>query len=786
MKKLLYFLASMAIVTQPLASSIACKQKNQNSNNDDGVEYDPKNPDFSIDKSLTDTQNQMKIGAEMISRIIVASRHENLNFNMNEILSCYLTPQSTALNMPSSYTYKGRKVDLADPINKFKGLLQPNIGKLDGAHFTGVYGSYLMGMYEDSFYQNFINDQGFTDGFNKEGGVGFNKPGKTDNSMGILMGMNKNLNLSEDENRRSLAWGVQDTGALSNYLLNDGFDGGYPGGTNGTSSPFTPANPTGEDGGTNGAGYLYYNSILASGKSKVNSFDEFKSKTVNDKLKTHKFSVADIINGDYASSIDGTPFNATGGLLSISAGALNLKGYINKFSALKNSVEESDLGAESLLTYANFMTPLLTKDGNTNELRIQGAALSLIYNVQAVINLIQRDNQYSNLRDFLSKNGFNSEILNDKINIRKEVEIAKLLEPTKEYVNSKKFYEADDVDVNKDQLVNLNKVSKFLKELNRFQKQLSSDNLKQQLANDFFIDKNSPFNKCYQLIISPKIEGTIDLGGLEQKGWQKLVEKDASGAIKILNIVANAYEGLAKKDTKNIIESMENNKSINDLSRSEKQKLITLLGYDYSEKKYKEGTFFYDYYNLSNNTDVEGVNELNNLFAYLNSSVDDSMTNVHEQATQYLINKEYWKTSDVNVGVTSPTEVNGKIEFTLDYSGNGDSDSNADTQTAKIEVPQKFNPYQTIVDNQKDLAESTALKDKIDTSKVSGVVLGKEQLNMSEEDIMKYDGLGVNYKKVDHKYKIVWQNISNDVENPYWVIVDFKSYNGDKQFYNIY
>jgi hypothetical protein len=40
------------------------------------------------------------------------------------------------------------------------------------------------------------------------------------------------------------------------------------------------------------------------------------------------------------------------------------------------------------------------------------------------------------------------------------------------------------------------------------------------------------------------------------------------------------------------------------------------------------------------------------------------------------------------------------MTFTLDYTGEGDSSSNADQQTTKYEVPENFNPYQTIADNQ--------------------------------------------------------------------------------------
>ncbi|KAJ3636359.1 hypothetical protein Zmor_004479 [Zophobas morio] len=99
------------------------------------------------------------------------------------------------------------------------------------------------------------------------------------------------------------------------------------------------------------------------------------------------------------------------------------------------------------------------------------------------------------------------------------------------------------------------------------------------------------------------------------------------------------------------------------------------------------------------------------------------------------------------------------MSFTLDYNGVGDSTSNADQQTTEIDSSKldNFNPYQTKLSNQQDKLEQGAL-DKIDTSRTSGVVLGKDQLNMSDEDLMNYDGTGmlanIDNNKVHHYYKV--------------------------------
>ncbi|KAJ3616129.1 hypothetical protein Zmor_012047 [Zophobas morio] len=97
------------------------------------------------------------------------------------------------------------------------------------------------------------------------------------------------------------------------------------------------------------------------------------------------------------------------------------------------------------------------------------------------------------------------------------------------------------------------------------------------------------------------------------------------------------------------------------------------------------------------------------------------------------------------------------MSFTLDYNGVGDSTSNADTQTTKLddELLDNFNPYQTKYEYQKDLLTDDA-KNKLDTSRTSGVVLGKEQLGMDDEALKNYDGYGMiqDMKKVHHQYKV--------------------------------
>jgi hypothetical protein len=63
--------------------------------------------------------------------------------------------------------------------------------------------------------------------------------------------------------------------------------------------------------------------------------------------------------------------------------------------------------------------------------------------------------------------------------------------------------------------------------------------------------------------------------------------------------------------------------------------------------------------------------------------------------------------SDVNISTNESSSLGATMEFTLDYSGKGDESSTADKQLRKVDVDRKFNPYQTIKENQKAIFDES-------------------------------------------------------------------------------
>ncbi|KAJ3636360.1 hypothetical protein Zmor_004480 [Zophobas morio] len=110
--------------------------------------------------------------------------------------------------IPQVYKYDGKTVDVSGALNAYKTILAPAMNSFDKDNYSGFYASYVMGMYDNSFYNNFLSGKDgsnyFEDTMNKNGDLGFNKPGGG-NTLGYAAGLNQNIHLAQDANRKALA-----------------------------------------------------------------------------------------------------------------------------------------------------------------------------------------------------------------------------------------------------------------------------------------------------------------------------------------------------------------------------------------------------------------------------------------------------------------------------------------------------------------------------------------------------------------------------------------------------
>jgi hypothetical protein len=757
MKKLLNVLGAVLILGSSTTAVAACGGK-------------PKGND---DANLTDLQKNMLSGAEFMTKVILAGRHENLNYNVNEVLSTFMAPISTLSNIPLNYNFDGKPVDLASGIQNYKNVLAPQMSTWDQDNFAGFYASYVMGMYDNKFYQDYwANDNGyFKDTISADGDYGVNQADK--NADGFAAGLTS-WDLSKDKERRELAWGIQDTGPLTNYLLKDGLDGGYPDDTSGTANPNNPASKS--TGGTNASGYLFYNSQVASSRGYLNGM--FDDNSYNNKLNTNKLvdqsdklthGVPNDSAWTSAELEDGTQFGESGALIAKTAGNLNINGYSTSYTGLLNMVSESESGAAVLGKFLDGIFPILRDNGSSST--VQSAGFKLWSSPLA--GLYQR-NQTDGEQGYY-KDGVLDILrsLDDTVTWEKFNTVKAPL-PSVKPINSV-FTNPEDATVAADLIDQI---------CTSFEK-ASADKQKEFYDKALSATEGSDGKYSYGILTDGMKSMVINKSSIPADSWTKIAgANNGQGGINLLHAVSRAVRATYTfKDQVDKVTEKYGKKQYKRLTTGERNDYLKMLGWDGT--KFKKDSLLKDAYDTLKTE--KGSSEFSALLGEFANITSNQMKDPHSELIQYMTGDSYWKDSDVKISVKDNKQIDGKMTFTLDYNGVGDTTSNADKQTSEIDPSQKFNPYQTILDYQGDKLSVDA-KNMIDKDKISGEVLGAEQLNMDDDALKAYDGTGmlINMKPTHHQYKVSWENVG-DSEHPYWVITSIHSFNDKgEEFYNIY
>ncbi|AHI52560.1 hypothetical protein [Spiroplasma culicicola] len=764
MKKLLNALAVMSIVTPSISATVACGNGNGSGDNPDPSD-------------MTQLQKDMIDGADFMTRLILAGRHENLNYNVNEILSIFLTPLSTALYLPINYNNsEGKPVNLSTDVLKYGQLLAPQLRNFDNNGYAGIFASYIMGMYDNNFYQSFLKSG------NKDGGYYFNdtiNPNnqesylyKTDqNSLGEYAGASNDLKLSSDESRRQLAWGIQDTGALTNTLLNEGYTGSGPGATHGYTGLFNTAAARNKY-GTNSNGYLYYNSIMNSGKSgkiasETNAFDKSNiKKLLEENESTYSYQAGSSSN--YGSILkNGTneyEFNNTGAFITRKASELNVSGHINGFSALLDNINDQESGVGVMLEFMDSMLPIMS-----NESSDQGSAFSLVIDMWGIVKKSVEDSTNKNI--LINELKLDSNIL-DNITLDEKPIIKEGIlggnASTKDASMKVMLNSGDLKEKNAENIV------EFFTELNR-----ASQNWNEEQEQKFFEMYAYDEQNKAGLLIKTGIFSTM-INNIGKDAFLETVNNSGKGVVNFMSWFGSMYKMVL--DNKEVILELttkynegEGKTTYKKLSAVQRNEIKSKLGF--KAGKLEEGKFLESFYKMTKDKKTQGQKELEKFFGGFAGAISNNMKELDSNVLQYLYDDKYWQISNTHVSSNDNTQSGAKMSFSLNYTGKGDITSNATEYTSKVNVDSDFNPYQQ--DNEKtDFSRETKAR-----------ILGLEQGKIKEDDLIAYDGLGnyENYDIVNHTYNIEWTNVSNDPLNPYWVITKIESFNKEgEQFYNIF
>ncbi|ARU92133.1 hypothetical protein SCLARK_001665 [Spiroplasma clarkii] len=246
--------------------------------------------------------------------------------------------------------------------------------------------------------------------------LSFNNPDRN-GAKGYLAGLHKDLSLASDYDRRQLAWGIQDTGALTNYLLNKGFDGGYPGDTRARMDQgtlFQNVGPGTWDYDSNGGGYAWYNSLMYTGKSAINFNFEDKDNQWNNsgwdanrKLGKSNLELAPGYTNDkpgnekWSTLKDGDQkieFNEVGGRMAQAGQSNNFGAGVSFYGSLLQNLSTTSSGAMFTGELANYLMPIVVSDV-PNDRFLQGISFSLITNVWHAFNYIVQPNYLGEMRE---------------------------------------------------------------------------------------------------------------------------------------------------------------------------------------------------------------------------------------------------------------------------------------------------------------------------------------------------------------------------------------------------
>ncbi|QHX35697.1 hypothetical protein STIUS_v1c01420 [Spiroplasma sp. TIUS-1] len=775
MKKLLLSLTTLFLTIQTPILIVACTNSND------------KNTGLSKEK-FTTKQLGMIEGAQFMSRLILSSRHENLNFNVNEILSSILTPMNSAQFLPMLYDYKGKVINPANDISKYKSYLAPHFNSYDNGDYRGVYASYIMGMMDDDFYNNFIVNGAFDEAYSEDGAS--NKFREKNSALGFYNGFGKNTNLPQGDDldsfyRRQLSWGIQDNGALTNYLLDNGYDGDYSGLVAGSSGPKTKAE---KSVGTNAGGYLYYNSVTSNGLKSATAFPGIlKSPEGNNKIKSNNLKVEkskstepnklmDITNSKNGEEI--LQFGSTGKLLSFTAGEANVSSHIAQVSTLFENINSTKMGINNMMSFIDIILPVfnISNDflGSLSDDRAIGS--KIIFELWNGVSKV-------------AKNGKNY----DWLQADKEIVAANGVEPFYSgtpYVNLKKNFKVDQAQL----VVNL---------LDKIVFNYEEGLLDKKEVYEKLFKNGSDLVSGYKMFINSYIKDDVwsdamnvetGIGGIESI-------KVVSGIFKVL-IKDYSEDGLGviekAKEKALEIENSDGNSTLSfiTMKNAARDSFLSDLGFETSSNALIEGSMldqFYSGYKEYGREDSP-IRKILNTFK---NAVSNTVEEMHENVFKYITDDEYWDINNVQINTNNEKALNGEMKFTLSYNGNGDPTSNAGKQTQKVIVPKDFNPYQIKAPENKDIINKN---NNFNFDKKSGQVLGKEQLKIKDSDLIKYDGLG-NYNgylkgteenygayvPVKHSYEVIWKNVSRNPDEQMWVITSIRAFNDEGQeFYNMY
>jgi hypothetical protein len=772
MKKLINILGAIGIVASASTSVIACGGKN--------IKFEDEFIDNEImsNNSYSNEMKKMYQATSFMSKMMILSRHENLNYYLNDIIQGTYSNNSLlvsqAAGAPSTITVKNssgesQTIDIngtyIDPLNQEYTPMDTYIHKYSGSSSSIDLQSWMYsGMMDDLAYNDYIKKtiSGGDTTFDY-----FNESTKGYEGMwrgSILTNDESRIGypiLKDDSNeayrkdRLNLKW-MQSNGPLSDYIFAN--DNLWKGNYSNRGERATQARAFSQK--------ILNNSSEgnpAGGKTTITPQEDGIHYTIKGSDNTTDMSMGSLYQTIRNAEFNGKITNEFGDVFPILKQITNSDDGINIAStflhslfpiAKTNTVDEEMVGTILYGILHTFMMYLYSlKDevsGITDNSNLSDA-------VQKYIDDNDREGKYNlpSWMNLANKATFDFHALASTNYFDNVKSIADVLDG----INT------SDIDQNA-----------FW---TSFEKSSAATSGLKALFQQLFNGNEEMLNK----VKDPEYLTSINLFGLVHKAI------DLVGQFSTIkqNYMDN-YETLYKDNSFDKVKS----------------NVSALFGWNKDDKKIEDGSLIDNLNGIINDKNNEGNLAMNRFIndddSIINQSRNGSSNVIWDNLYQYILKDEYWNVKDYSYNKfdeNADDNLGDTITYTMDYSGKGDSTVDYNLLSSKTKSVEMTDGNATPKNDiyGKPVLESTEVRymNGNDGSSYGEDATQMVRKNGGEvagglDNLIKMNGLGnvEDLKDVNHKYKVTWQNVSINPDIPYWVVVGINAYNDDNQEYYYY
>jgi hypothetical protein len=763
MKKLVNILGAIGIVASASTSVIACGGGNVNSGNE-FIENE-----ILGSNAYSNEMKKMYQATSFMSKMMILSRHENLNYYLNDMIQGTYSNDSLlvsqAAGAPSTFNVKDSNgklntIDInktyIDPLNNDYTPMGNYVHKYSKGDINLQSWMYA-GMTYDDAYNTYIKNS-INNGDNNYDYFGSADAGNGGFNGWALLNENINYGGSIDlqnyrKDRLNLKW-MQTGGPLADYIFandnlwKEGFDRDTR--TAKYSRWISQMFLNNKDEGT----------AKGSGMTTITPDDDSIHYNIDNSTGDKQMKM-----GSLYQTVRNAEFN--GKISNV---------FSNTFPILKQ-ISKSDEGASIAGTFLHSLFPI-SKVSSLDDEVVGTVLYGLIGQIISFMKTISTsDKETDNVPGFTD----NEELKNTLVAYQAENTKYKL--PSLLAIINRKTFDFKAI-ADSNYFANISNVSDALSKINM-------DDKTQEKIWELFQDHLGLLNT----LISQVFKGNPELIS-KVKDPKYLTSINLFGLVRQTIKLISSFNDYRKDYLDNYTEFSQNPYSIM------KDKALKLFGWNKESKDWDENSSIGILNNVVNNSSNEGNLGLNRFVndddSIINISRNEGTGDIWNSLYKYILKDDYWDVKDYQYQKfddNADDNLGDTISYTMNYNGLGDgsvdykllsskTDSVAMTDGSSINNVKNKPVLEGVVGqffNGNDGSSRRGYAAPM-VRDSGGTLAG------GLDNLIKMNGLGniEDLTKVSHKYTVKWQNVSIDPNNPYWVVIAINAYNDNNQEYYYY